>query len=93
MKRSSNASHVLIFAALLVLLAITVGAAYLPLGRWGVVVALAIAFSKATLVMVYFMQLRHRSSLVRIFAIGGFFWLALLFVLTFADYLTRGTPL
>lgn len=92
-KPSPVTLHVLVFLGLLVLLAATVGVAYLSLGRWGVVAALGIAFAKAALVMVFFMQLRENSPLVRVFAIGGFFWLALLFLLTFADILTRGTPL
>lgn len=92
MKLSPAKSHVAVFIALLGLLALTVGVAYLPLGNWGVVVALSIAFAKAVLVMVFFMQLRQQSSLVNIFAIGGYFWLALLFALTFADILTRGMP-
>lgn len=92
-KPSPVAAHLLVFVALLGLLALTVAAAFWPLGPWSVVVALAIAAAKAALVMVFFMQLRHRSGLVSVFAIGGFFWLSILFALTYADLLTRGAPL
>ncbi len=40
--------------------------------------------------LLFFMQLRYQRGLVRIFALAGFFWLAIAGVLTFADYLTCG---
>jgi cytochrome c oxidase subunit 4 len=77
------------WAALLLLLATTTGAAFLPLGRLNIAVALAIAVAKAALVLVFFMELRRSSGLVRAFAVAGFFWLLILLTLTSADYLTR----
>jgi len=59
------------------------------LGRAGPTVNLVIAAGKAALVAVVFMHLRWSSPLQRLFAGAAFFWLALLFALTFADYLTR----
>jgi hypothetical protein len=35
------------------------------------------------------MRLRHQPGLVRIFAVAGLFWLAILVVLTLSDFLTR----
>lgn len=75
--------------ALLLLLAITTGAAFLPLGRLNILVALAIAAAKAVLVLIQFMELGRSSGLVRAFAVAGFFWLTILLALTSADYLTR----
>jgi cytochrome c oxidase subunit 4 len=79
----------LCWAALLVLLAATTGAAFLPLGGFNAFVALAIAVCKALLVLIVFMELRRSSGLVRAFAVAGFFWLLILLTLTSADYLTR----
>ena len=79
----------LCWIALLVLLAITTGAAFLPLGRFNAFIALAIAVCKALLVLIFFMELRRSSGLVRVFAAAGFFWLLILLTLTSADYLTR----
>jgi cytochrome c oxidase subunit 4 len=79
----------LCWAALLVLLATTTGAAFLPLGRFNAYVALAIAAAKALLVLIVFMELRRSSGLIRAFAVAGFFWLLILLTLTSADYLTR----
>ena len=52
-------------------------------------VALAIAATKASLVILYFMHAAHSSRLTWVVILGSFLWLGVLFVLTFADYLTR----
>ena len=82
-------TFVLTYLALLALLVLTAGAASLPLGRWSVVVALAIAGAKMALIFLFFMHLKYERGLVRIFAFAGFFWLAIIAVLTFADVLAR----
>jgi cytochrome c oxidase subunit 4 len=63
-------------ALLAVLLVITVTAARLDLGPLNVPIALAIAFAKAVLILLYFMHVNYSSPLVKLFAAGGFFWLA-----------------
>lgn len=78
------------FGALIALLLITTGASYLPLGPFGPVVALGIAGAKALLILLFFMQVRYKSGLTRVFVCTGFFWLGILFVLTLSDYLSRG---
>lgn len=83
---------ILVYLALIVLLAVAVGIAYLPLGNWGPVAAMSVAAAKAALVMIFFMRLNAEDSLVRVFAVAGIFWLAILFLLSLSDYLTRGTP-
>ena len=52
-------------------------------------VALAVAFFKASLVVIYFMGLRYNTPLTKTVAIAGFFWLVILFGITMNDYLTR----
>jgi cytochrome c oxidase subunit 4 len=78
-----------IWAALVVLLGLTCGAAYLPLGPFNVAVGLAIAAAKAAIVALLFMNLRRSSALVRLAAAAGFFWLVVLFALTLSDFVTR----
>jgi cytochrome c oxidase subunit IV len=78
-----------VYLGLLVLLALTAVAARLPAGAWSLPTALTIATAKVALIFYYFMQLRYHRGFVRVFALAGFFWLALAATLTFADYLTR----
>lgn len=53
-------------------------------------VALLIAFTKMTFVVLFFMHVRWQSRLIWLTAIAGFFWLAIMFAFTMQDYLTRG---
>ena len=82
-------TYFLIFAALLVLTTATWGVAYLPLGEWHTVLALAIAITKALLVLLFFMHLLHSTRLTWVVAAAGVFWLGIMLALTFSDYLTR----
>ena len=79
-----------VFLSLMLLLAATVSIAYIHLGELNIVAALTIAFIKAILIILYFMHVRYSSRMLWIFVGAGFFWLAILFALSFADYLTRG---
>ena len=78
-----------VFAALLGLTGLTVGVAFVNLGRLNTIVALAIAVAKALLVVLIFMHVRYSSRLTWIVLAGGLFWLMLLIALTMSDYLTR----
>jgi cytochrome c oxidase subunit 4 len=51
--------------------------------------ALAIAFTKMTFVMLFFMHVYWSPRLVWLSAIASFFWLAIMFAYTMQDYLTR----
>lgn len=75
--------------ALLLLLALTVTLAYLPLGAFNAVVALMIAATKAAIVAAIFMELRHRELRTFVFAGAGLFWLGILLWLGSMDFLTR----
>jgi cytochrome c oxidase subunit IV len=83
-------TNLVVFGALMILLLATVAAAELSLGPWNTVVALAIAVTKAILIMLYFMHLKFSDRLTRVFAGAGFLWLAILIALSMCDYLTRG---
>ena len=81
--------NLVIWAALLALLTLTLVLAYQPLGDLSIVVALGIATAKASLVLLLFMELRTSSNLVRLAAAAGAIWLVFLFLLTVSDYMTR----
>ncbi len=51
--------------------------------------ALLIAFTKMTFVVLFFMHVRWSSKLIWLSAAAGFFWLAIMFAFTMQDYLTR----
>jgi cytochrome c oxidase subunit 4 len=78
-----------VFAALMAGTAITVWAAYVDLGRLNIVVALAIATIKMTLVILFFMHGKYGTRRTKLIIASGFFWLAIMLVLTLADYTTR----
>jgi cytochrome c oxidase subunit 4 len=82
-------TYLLVFAALLVLTAVTVAVSYVDLGPLSTVVALSIAVTKALLVLLFFMHLRDSPALTWVVAVGGFYWLAILIVLAMSDVMTR----
>jgi cytochrome c oxidase subunit 4 len=83
-------TYVIIFAALMGLMLLTVIAAFIPgLGNFSVVIALGIATIKALLVILYFMHVKYASPLVKVVVISGFVWFFIALGLTFTDYLTR----
>ncbi len=86
----SPKSYVAVFLALLVLTATTTAVAFMDLGPWNTVVALGIAFIKASLVVLIFMHVRWSTNLTRLILVGGLFWLAILLTLTYSDFATRG---
>jgi cytochrome c oxidase subunit 4 len=79
-----------VFGSLMVFTALTIYASSVDLGPYNISVALAIAFCKAGLVVLYFMHVRYGSNLTKIVAIAAFVWLVLLLSLSMADFLTRG---
>jgi cytochrome c oxidase subunit 4 len=82
--------YLAIFGTLMVGTIVTVVVAYFDLGFLNNIVMLAIACTKALLVVLYFMHVRWSSRLTWVVAASGFFWLLILFGLTMADYVSRG---
>ena len=82
-------TYLLVFVALLILLAATVAVAYVDLGILNSILTITIAVAKALLILLFFMHLRYSSALTWIVVIAGFFWLGILLVLSMSDYLTR----
>ena len=87
---SPKSTYYLIFGALMVLTAITVAVAFQPLGVWNFPVAIAIAITKATLVILFFMHAKYSSKLIKLFVGTAFFFLAILLGMTMTDVLSRG---
>jgi len=81
--------YVIIWGILMVLLAVTVAVNEVDLGQWNFFIAFSIAMVKAVLIVLFFMHIRTSPGLTRVVACAGFFWLAIMLVLTFADYMTR----
>lgn len=79
-----------VFTALIVLTATTTAVSFVDLGPWNTVVALGIAFLKATLVVLFFMHVKYSPRLTQITIAGGLFWLVILLALTLSDFMTRG---
>jgi cytochrome c oxidase subunit 4 len=82
-------TYLLVWMSLLILLGVTVAVSYIPLGWMNAFAAVAIAITKAVIIIMFFMHVRYSPRLLWIFVGAGFFWLAILFALTFGDYFTR----
>ena len=78
-----------VFAALMALTGLTVWASFLHLGVWNTPVALTIAVTKALLVALIFMHLRHSPKLTIFVVLASVLWLGFLIVITTSDYVTR----
>jgi cytochrome c oxidase subunit 4 len=77
------------FGALLALLAVTWGFAYLNLGGWNAPISLTVAFAKGLLIALFFMHLRGEKRILHLAAAGGILWLLILIGLALSDYMTR----
>jgi cytochrome c oxidase subunit 4 len=78
-----------ILAALLVLTAVTTSAAYINMGVFSPIVALAIACLKAVLVILFFMHIRYSSRVMMLTVGAGFFTFLVLITMTLSDYISR----
>ena len=68
--------YALVLGALLILTWVTYGVALVHMGHpWSDLVALAIAVCKASLVVTFFMHVKGSTPMIKMAAVGGFFWL------------------
>jgi cytochrome c oxidase subunit IV len=81
--------YIVIFLALIIGTSLTTWAAFQNFGRFNIVIALAIATAKATLVVLYFMHARYSPRRTQLVIVCAIFWLAIMLTLTLADYQTR----
>jgi cytochrome c oxidase subunit IV len=79
-----------VFGALIVGTVLTVAAAKVDMGPLNNIVMLAIACTKATLVILFFMHVRWSTRLTAVVALAGFLWLLILFGIGMTDYMSRG---
>lgn len=84
--------YVAVFAALMVFTAVTTAVAYIDLGIFNTIVALAIAVTKAALVVLFFMHLKYVKGMTKVVAVAALFWLTIMITLSLSDYLTRNLP-
>jgi cytochrome c oxidase subunit 4 len=82
--------YLAVFAALMFGTALTVWAAHMDFGWMNTPVALAIACSKATLVILFFMHVKYSPRLIGMVVVVSIAFLAILFLITLSDYWTRG---
>jgi cytochrome c oxidase subunit 4 len=81
-------TYVGVLAALLVLMALTIWVSYQDLGVMNIPIALAIAVTKAVLVVLFFMGVKYGTKLTMLWASIGFIWFLLMFG-TLGDYVSR----
>jgi cytochrome c oxidase subunit 4 len=84
-----KSTYYTIFALLMVGTTTTVGAAFVDMGAFNTVVALAIACAKAALVVLFFMHVKYSTRLTWAVVATAIFFLFIMLALTFNDYLTR----
>jgi cytochrome c oxidase subunit 4 len=83
--------YVGVAVALLVLTAVTVAVAQFDFGEWNIVVAMLVASVKASLVVLFFMNLRYdHDRMNRVVFLASLLFLVLYVTWTLADNLTRG---
>jgi cytochrome c oxidase subunit 4 len=86
-------TYLAVFTALIVLTALTVFVAFHHLGDpWNDVVALTIAVTKATLVVLFFMHVKYSTAMVRLTVISAVLFLLTLLGITYSDYWARRQP-
>ena len=78
--------YVAVWAALIVLTAVTLGVSYVDLANVGILTALLIAIVKASLVLLYFMHLRYESRLYFVMLLVVLVTYVVFLGLTFSDY-------
>jgi cytochrome c oxidase subunit 4 len=85
----STGRYLVTFLALMVLLALTVAASFIHLGRLNWLAALSVSTVKTLLIAYYFMHLRTTSRLTWMAAVAGCVMLVILTALILTDSWTR----
>lgn len=83
------AFYAVILFTLLCLTALTTGVAFIDLGEFNTVIALAIAVCKASLVVLFFMHIKYSSRLLKLTICCGLFAFGIMLALTMTDYISR----
>lgn len=86
----SRKAYVFAWLGLLGLTLVNTLLAFLNLGVWSTVIAIAIATIMASLVAGFLMHALYETKLIRVIVSGGIIWFLILITLTLGDYVTRG---
>lgn len=81
--------YLTIFAALMLLTVVTVVVTGFDFGPFNLIVALAVAITKASLVVLYFMHARYSPRLTGIVIAAAIAFFVILLFLTLTDYVSR----
>jgi len=81
--------YLAVFLALCALTVLTVEVAGHDFGRLNLIVALGVAVTKATLVVLYFMHARYSPRLTGLVIVASVAFFFILVFLTFTDYISR----
>ncbi len=87
---SPTSTYLVILGALIVLTAATVLVSLYDLGWANDLVALGIAFTKATLVVLFFMHVKYHGRIIKLVVVSALAWLSVMMLLTYIDYGSRG---
>ncbi|MFQ5599168.1 MAG: cytochrome C oxidase subunit IV family protein [Candidatus Krumholzibacteriia bacterium] len=79
-----------VFVGLLACTGFTVYVAFQNMGVLNDVLALTIAVTKATLVVLFFMHVRYSTRLTKLVVTSALVWLLILVGFTLSDYISRG---
>lgn len=77
------------FAVLMVLAAVALAVGFSDLGPMKVIASLAVTAIQASILAVFFMDLRQADKLTWLCAGAAIFWVVILFTFTITDYVTR----
>ena len=78
-----------VYGGLIIGTIITVLAADINLGVFNPIVALAIACTKAVIVILFFMHVKYQSNLIKVTVAAGFFTFIVLVTMSLVDYMSR----
>ncbi|MGH9585137.1 MAG: hypothetical protein ACRD4O_19635 [Bryobacteraceae bacterium] len=82
-------TYVLAYVALLALMAINVGIAFINLGWVNMFIGVTIAVIQVAVLVLILMQAYFEKPLIHVIMGGALLWFMILITLTFADYITR----
>ena len=88
-KHPTPGLYLVILTVLVIGTCATWAIAFVDLGIFNPVVALTIAVTKATLVILFFMHVFYSNKLTKVTIAAGFFWLLIMITMSLSDYLTR----
>lgn len=81
--------YLIIWITLLIFTGLTTWVAFQDFGIFNPIIALVIAFTKASLVVLFFMHVKYSNRMIALVVGCGLFFLSILLALSCSDYVTR----